>query len=477
MHDIKWIRDNPDAFDRALMRRNAEFKGTAQRLIALDEKRRQAITDFEQAQARRNAASKEIGEAKKNKDEARANALMAEVAELKGKLPQLDQASKDFDAELNKSLAEIPNLPLDEVPEGKDEHGNVEKRKVGEPKKIGGAKQHFELGEALGQMDFETAAKLSGARFVVLKNGLARLERALGQFMLDMHTQEHGYTEINPPILVRDDTMFGTAQLPKFEEDQFPTFGSGTPITLLQFFVKSAEDGRQDEFFFRSGGGGVGLTEQGKQEFKKFLPSADRLWLIPTAEVPLTNLVREAITDESELPMRVTALTPCFRAEAGAAGRDTRGMIRQHQFTKVELVSVTTPETSMDEHERMTNCAEAVLKKLELPFRTMTLCTGDMGFASQKTYDIEVWLPGQNMYREISSCSVCGEFQARRMNARFRGKDNKPRYVHTLNGSGVAVGRALIAVMENYQDEGGAIAVPAALQPYMGGMKKIEKVK
>ncbi len=427
MHDIKWIRDNPDAFDRALMRRSGDFKGTAKRLIDLDEKRRGAITAFEQAQARRNAASKEIGEAKKAKDDARANALMGEVAELKEKLPQLEQASKDFDAELNKALAEIPNLPLDEVPDGKDEHGNVEKRKVGEPKKIAGAKQHFELGEALGQMDFETAAKLSGARFVVLKNGLARLERALGQFMLDMHTQEHGYTEINPPILVRDDAMFGTAQLPKFREDQF----------------RAGED----------------------------------FWLIPTAEVPLTNLVREAITEESELPMRVTALTPCFRAEAGAAGKDTRGMIRQHQFTKVELVSITTPETSKDEHERMTSCAEAVLKKLELPFRTMTLCTGDMGFASQKTYDIEVWLPGQDMYREISSCSVCGEFQARRMNARFRGKDGKPRYVHTLNGSGVAVGRALIAVMENYQDENGAIAVPAALQPYMGGAKKIERVK
>ncbi|HVX99369.1 MAG TPA: serine--tRNA ligase [Pseudorhodoplanes sp.] len=427
MHDIRWIRDNPDAFDRALMRRSPDLAGTARRLLDLDETRRGAITAFEQAQARRNSASKEIGEAKKAKDEARANALMGEVADLKDRLPQLEQTARDADAELNRALAEIPNLPLDEVPDGKDEHDNVEVRKFGEPRKGGASRQHFELGEALGQMDFETAAKLSGARFVVLTQGLARLERALGQFMLDLHTQEHGYGEVNPPILVRDEAMFGTAQLPKFRDDQF-----------------SAGDG---------------------------------FWLIPTAEVPLTNLVREAITDESELPMRVTALTPCFRAEAGAAGKDTRGMIRQHQFTKVELVSITTPEQSKDEHERMTACAETVLRKLELPFRTMTLCTGDMGFASQKTYDIEVWLPGQNMYREISSCSVCGEFQARRMNARFRGRDGKLRFVHTLNGSGVAVGRALIAVMENYQDEGGAIAVPSALQSYMGGMKKIEKVK
>ena len=288
-------------------------------------------------------------------------------------------------------------------------------------------KQHFDLGEALGQMDFETAAKLSGARFVVLKKGLARLERALGQFMLDVHVNEHGYTEVNPPILVRDATMFGTAQLPKFAEDQF----------------RAGED----------------------------------FWLIPTAEVPLTNLVREAITDEAELPMRLTACTPCFRAEAGAAGKDTRGMIRQHQFTKVELVSITTPEESLKEHERMLACAEEVLKRLDLHYRVVTLCTGDMGFASQKTYDIEVWLPGQNMFREISSCSVCGDFQARRMNARSRPKGGNPRFVHTLNGSGVAVGRALIAVMENYQNEDGSIAVPDKLQPYMGGMKKIEKTK
>jgi len=321
--------------------------------------------------------------------------------------------------------------------DGKDEHGNVERSKSGAKRTYNFTpRQHFELGEALGMMDFELAAKLSGARFVVLQKGLARLERAIGQFFLDLHTSEHGYTEVNPPLLVRDSTMFGTAQLPKFEDDQF--FAGGKKQ------IATGED--------------------------------EGYWLIPTAEVPLTNLVRESIVAEDELPIRLTACTPCFRAEAGAAGKDTRGMIRQHQFTKVELVSITTPEKSRDEHERMLSCAEAVLKKLELPYRVVTLCTGDMGFASQKTYDIEVWLPGQNMYREISSCSVCGDFQARRMNARFRGKDGKPQFVHTLNGSGVAVGRALIAVMENYQQENGAIAVPDVLQPYMGRAKLVEKV-
>ncbi len=426
MHDIKWIRDNPDAFDRALKRRG--LSGEAQRLLKRDEERRAAITAFEQAQAARNAASKEIGEAKRKKDDKTAEALMAKVAELKETIPRLEQAAKEQEAALDAVLAAIPNLPLDEVPDGKSADDNVEHHKFGLPRKFSFApKQHFDLGEALGMMDFETAAKLSGARFVVLKSGLARLERALAQFMLDVHTTEHGYTEVNPPILVRDEAMFGTAQLPKFAEDQFPA-GEG-------------------------------------------------FWLIPTAEVPLTNLVREAIADEAGLPLRLTACTPCFRAEAGAAGKDTRGMIRQHQFTKVELVSVTTPEQSLDEHERMTSCAEEILRRLELPYRTMTLCIGDMGFASQKTYDIEVWLPGQNMYREISSCSVCGDFQARRMNARYRPKGGNPRFVHTLNGSGVAVGRALIAVMENYQDEGGAIAVPDVLQPYMGGMKKIETAR
>jgi seryl-tRNA synthetase len=425
MYDIKWIRENPDTFDRGLKRRGLE--PLAKKLLALDEKRRAAITKFEQAQARRNAASKEIGDAKKAKDEGRATTLMAEVNELKVTLPALEDEQKTLGAELDKELAQIPNMPLDDVPDGADASGNIEHHVVGKKRDYAfKPKQHFELGEALGMMDFELAAKLSGARFVVLQKGLARLERALGQFMLDVHTgKEHGYTEVNPPILVRDEVMFGTAQLPKFAEDQFRT--------------------------------------------------TNDFWLIPTAEVPLTNLVRESIVEEVRLPMRLTACTPCFRAEAGAAGKDTRGMIRQHQFSKVELVSITTPEKSKEEHERMLACAEEVLKKLDLHYRVVTLCTGDMGFAAQKTYDIEVWLPGQNMFREISSCSVCGEFQARRMNARYRAKDGV-RHVHTLNGSGVAVGRALIAVMETYQDDKGAIVVPEALKPYMGGVTKIERI-
>ena len=427
MHDIKSIRENPDAFDRALARRG--LPAESKRLLAIDERRRAVIGKLEHAQARRNAASKEIGEAKKKKDEAAAAKLMAEVAELKAAIPAMEVEEKSVSDELEKMLAQIPNLPLPEVPDGTDEHGNVEHHKFGAKRDYAFApKQHFELGEALGQMDFETAAKLSGARFVVLKKGLARLERALGQFMLDLHTTEHGYSEVNPPLLVLDQVMYGTAQLPKFAEDQFRT-----------------------------------TTDH---------------WLIPTAEVPLTNLVRESILDEDTLPRRYTACTPCFRAEAGAAGKDTRGMIRQHQFTKVELVSITTPEESKAEHERMLACAEEVLRQLDLHYRVMTLCAGDMGFSAQKTYDIEVWMPGQGeggAYREISSCSVCGDFQARRMDARYRGPDGKPRFVHTLNGSGTAVGRALIAVMETYQQEDGSILVPEALKPYMGGMEKIEK--
>jgi seryl-tRNA synthetase len=474
MHDIRWIRDNPAEFDRRLMRRKPEFAGTAQALIALDEARRAAITAAEQSQARRNAVAKEIGEAKKAKDDARANALMAEVADLKVKQPELEALAKAKDEELQKALAEIPNLPLDEVPDGADEHGNVEHHKFGAKRDYAFTpKQHFELGEALGMMDFELAAKLSGARFVVLTGGLARLERALGQFMLDLHTQEHGYTEVNPPILVRDEAMFGTAQLPKFEEDQFPTFRRRAEMEVFNEAFQRV---------FNEHGINAALDMPGGAFFDAFngnffgAPKEERLWLIPTAEVPLTNLVRDDITDEAKLPMRLTACTPCFRAEAGAAGRDTRGMIRQHQFTKVELVSITTPEQAMDEHERMTSSAEEVLRRLGLHYRVVTLCTGDMGFASQKTYDIEVWLPGQNMFREISSCSVCGDFQARRMNARYKGKDGKAKgFVTTLNGSGVAVGRALIAVMETYQQADGSIVVPEALQPYMGGMTVIEK--
>src|SRR5947209_4977087 len=445
MHDIKSIRDNPQAFDAGLARRG--LKPLSESLLAIDEKGRAAILASEQAQARRNAASKEIGEAKRTKDEARAAQLMAEVAELKTTMPELEAAAKAADEELTKQLAAIPNLPLDEVPDGVDEQGNVQRHVFGKIRNYAfNPKPHDDLGGALGYMDFETAAKLSGARFAVLKKGLARLERAIGQFMLDLHTNEHGYTEINPPLLVRDDVMFGTGQLPKFRNDQFATM-------------------KADELPEMSSGLVAALHES-------------MLWLIPTAEVPLTNLIRESIVEDKQLPMRLTALTPCFRAEAGAAGRDTRGMIRQHQFTKVELVSITTPETSRDEHERMLACAEEVLRQLDLHYRVMTLCAGDMGFSAQKTYDIEVWMPGQGedgAYREISSCSVCGDFQARRMDARYRASDGKPRFVHTLNGSGTAVGRALIAVMETYQQDNGSIAVPDVLQPYMGGLKVISR--
>jgi seryl-tRNA synthetase len=456
MHDIRFIRDNPDVFDKALSRRG--LAPEAQRLIALDERRRSRILALETAQARRNAASKEIGEAKKKKDEAKAQALMAEVAALKESTPKLEAEENVASRALSEALAEIPNVPLDEVPDGKDANDNVEHHRFGAKRDyVFAAKQHFELGEALGQMDFETAAKLSGSRFVVLKKQLARLERALGQFMLDVHISEpHYYTEVAPPLLVREPAMYGTAQLPKFREDQYQA-AARIPLREAAGALTSEVDVRRNE------------QTQSQEAFELY-------WLIPTAEVPLTNLVRESILDEAELPLRYTACTPCFRAEAGAAGKDTRGMIRQHQFTKVELVSITTPEQSKDEHERMLACAEEVLRRLDLHYRVMTLCTGDMGFASQKTYDIEVWLPGQNAYREISSCSICGDFQARRMNARYRSKEGRQvRHVHTLNGSGVAVGRALIAVMETYQQEDGSIAVPEALQGYMGGMKKIEK--
>jgi seryl-tRNA synthetase len=502
MHDIKWIRDNAEVFDRALARRG--LPAEAKRLITLDERRRSAILKLELAQARRNAASKEIGEAKKKQDEAAAGKLMAEVAELKNVISRLDAEEKTASAELDKALAEIPNLPLPapEVPDGKDLNDNVEHHKFGAKRDYAfKPKQHFELGEALGMMDFETAAKLSGARFVVLKSGLARLERALGQFMLDVHTSApHNYTEVSPPLLVREAAMFGTAQMPKFRTDQFfagweidsfidaPAkyfwiMESINPKKLRRIAEKIVAIDPQAEAAYER-------TEEGSIILGEFIEGADvksvgqTSWLIPTAEVPLTNLVRESILDEDQLPMRFTACTPCFRAEAGAAGKDTRGMIRQHQFTKVELVSITTPEQSKDEHERMLACAEEILRRLDLHYRVITLCTGDMGFAAQKTYDIEVWLPGQNAYREISSCSLCGEFQARRMHppgrpsegTRYRGKDGKIKgFVHTLNGSGVAVGRALIAVMETYQQADGSIAVPEALAPYMGGIKTIEK--
>lgn len=425
MLDIRWIRENPEALDRALLSRGEAAQAAA--LIALDDRRRKITSDLQLLQEQRNAASKEVGKAKAAGDEARAGALMAEVALLKERLPADEAALREAETALSDALARVPNVPLADVPVGRDESDNVELRKVGVKPDLGFApRQHFELGEALGLMDFDIAAKITGTRFVVLRGALARLERALGQFMLDLHTGEHGYTEVNPPLMVRDETMFGTAQLPKFADDQFRTM-----------------DGR---------------------------------WLIPTAEVPLTNLAREQILDEAVLPLRVTACTPCFRLEAGAAGRDTRGMLRQHQFGKVELVSVTTPETSQAEHERLVGCAEEVLKRLGLHYRVVVLCTGDMGFGATKTYDIEVWLPGQDTYREISSCSVCGDFQARRMSARYRSAESKsPRYVHTLNGSGVAVGRALIAVMENYQNADGSVTVPEVLRPYMGGLERIAR--
>ena len=423
MFDIKWIRDNPAAFDAGRRRRG--LAPLAEQVITLDAKRRAAQTAWQESQAKRNELSKQIGQLKaKGGDAASA---MAEVAALKDKMAASEAEEQTLGRELDDILAREPNLPAADVPDGKDETANRIERTVGHARNFAfQAKQHFEIGEALGLMDFEAAAKISGARFVVLRGGLAKLERAIGQFMVDQHTTENGYTEVAPPLLVRDTALYGVGQLPKFAEDMFVT--------------------RQD------------------------------LWLIPTAEVSLTNLVADDIIDEQKLPLRFTALTPCFRSEAGAAGKDTRGMIRQHQFMKCELVSIAHPDHSEAEHQRMTACAEGILKKLELPYRVMALSTGDMGFASQKTYDIEVWLPGQNAYREISSCSNCGEFQARRMKARCRKPGEKgTRFVHTLNGSGLAVGRTLIAILENYQQADGSVTVPAALRPYMGGLEVIAR--
>lgn len=430
MLDIKWIRENPKSLVDALAKRGQSedaAQASVDDLLLKDEERRAHLGELQIKQERRNAASKEIGNAMRSGDSELANRLKLEVADIKSFIQNGEARERELDQTLEQALAVLPNIPLDDVPVGADEGDNVEVRKVGTAATPNWAKEHFEIGEALGLMDFERAAKLSGSRFTILKGQLARLDRALGQFMLDLHTTEHGYTEVQPPLMVRDDALFGTGQLPKFEEDLFFTPHSG-----------------------------------------------GRLGLIPTAEVPLTNLVREEILDHEKLPLRFTALTPCFRSEAGSAGRDTRGMLRQHQFYKVELVSITDADSSIEEHERMTACAEAVLKKLELPFRTVALCTGDMGFGARKTYDIEVWLPGQKAYREISSCSVCGDFQARRMDARYRSKlDRSTRFVHTLNGSGTAVGRALIAVLENYQNEDGSVTIPEVLRPYMGGLERI----
>ncbi|GHU05716.1 serine--tRNA ligase [Alphaproteobacteria bacterium] len=421
MHDIKSIRDDGDAFDAALARRG--LAPTAAKVLALDSLRRAGQTAFQESQSKRAELSRKIGVLKKQG--ADAAALMDEVARLKEAATLSEKEADEAGRALSEILKIIPNLPASDVPDGKDESENVEIRRIGEPKTFSfRPREHDEIGALLGMMDFEAAAKLSGARFVVLKDKLARLQRALGAFMLDVQTGEHGYTEVDPPVLVRPEILYGTGNLPKFAEDLFA--------------VNSGH------------------------------------YLIPTAEAPLTNLAAGLLLDEAQLPKRLTAQTCCFRSEAGAAGRDTRGMIRQHQFMKVELVSIVHPDHSEQEHQRMTGCAESILQRLNLPYRVMTLCTGDMGFSARKTYDIEVWLPGQNCYREISSCSNCGDFQARRMDARFRPTGEKgTRYVHTLNGSGLAVGRTMIAVMENYQKEDGAIVVPEVLRPYMGGLEAI----
>jgi seryl-tRNA synthetase len=424
MHDIRAIRETPELYVKGWDAKGLSGSELVGRIVDLDGRLRAAQTAMQAAQAERNEASKKIGQAKAKKDEAEAARLMAHVEELKRTLEEQTELERGLAEELKGVLETLPNIPAADVPPGKDEHENVEVRRWGEPFAIAAPKDHQALGEALGMMDFEAAARMSGSRFVVLKSQLARLERAIGQFMLDLQTDEHGYTEVNPPLLVNDAAAYGTDKLPKFASDLFQT-----------------TDGR---------------------------------WLIPTAEVPLTSLVMGQIVAEEELPLRLTALTPCFRSEAGASGRDTRGMIRQHQFNKVELVSITTPEQSADEHERMVACAEAVLKRLELPFRTMLLCAGDMGFGARKTYDLEVWIPSEGRYREISSCSNCGDFQARRMNARAKKAGEKgTRFIHSLNGSGLAVGRTLVAVMENYQDEGGRIAIPQALHRYLPGLTHI----
>ncbi|MEM9224071.1 MAG: serine--tRNA ligase [Pseudomonadota bacterium] len=419
MFDIRAVREAPETFDEGWKNRGAGEE-TAGFLVALDGKRRQAIAQAQDVRTKLKGYSKTIGEAVLSGDSDKANELKREAASLRGKLQEFERTEREMIEELDERLRNLPNVPLPDVPVGPDESANTELRQVGKPREFDFAPQeHFALGEALGLFDTETAGRIAGARFTVLRGELARLERALGQFMIDMHTREHGYLEVSPPLLVREEAVKGTAQLPKFADDLFKT-----------------TDGR---------------------------------WLIPTAEVPLTNLVREEILSGDDLPLRFTALTACFRSEAGSAGRDTRGMLRQHQFHKCELVSITTPEASLAEQERMTNCAEAVLKALELPYRVMSLATGDLGFAARRTFDLEVWLPGQGMYREISSCSVCGDFQARRMNARYRPSEGAPpQFVHTLNGSGVAVGRALIAVMENFQDADGSIRIPDALVPYTG---------
>lgn len=483
MHDIRAIRENPQVYVAGWSSRGVdEADGLVADILRLDAELRLAQTTGQDALSKRNAASKLIGAAMGKKDMAEADRLKAEVESLKGDIAAAAEVENRVGKELRDLLAGLKSLAADDVPEGEDEAQNVEVSRWGTPREGGPAKDHADLGEALGLLDFEAAAKMSGARFAVLKGQLARLERAVGQFMLDLQTDKHGYLEVNPPLLVRDDAMFGTGQLPKFKEDLFKA-----SIPDRERFWAEYEAAHDEELsLFRERGYGnisseeiraIGLSRQ-RSFFDRYESGefGRDYWLIPTAEVSLTNLVREQILSDEELatPIRMTALTPCFRAEAGSAGRDTRGLIRQHQFTKVEMVSITRPEDSDAEHERMVGCAEAVLQALELPYRKMLLCKGDMGFAARKTYDLEVWLPSQNIYREISSCSNCGDFQARRMEARFkRAGEKKTEFVHTLNGSGLAVGRTLVAIMENYQQEDGSIAVPAVLQPYMGGLKVV----
>ncbi len=465
MHDIKAVRDDPDGFDAGVKTRG--LGPQAKTLLDLDARVRAAVTAKQAAETERNALSKQIGQAKAKGDEAEFARLRGEVARLKDVMEAEGATENAARADLDARLAGLPNLPLADVPEGADEAANVEVRTWGDPTKLGfEPKDHVALGEGLGLMDFEAAAAMSGSRFVVLKGALARMERALAQFMLDLQTEEHGYQEVNPPFLVRDHAMFGTGQLPKFVDDQF----TAARTLSRQDLLVGALEQFDVEFERRTAAGEAVKPTELMNELLETAPVREDFWLVPTAEVPLTNLVREQIVDDASLPRRYVAWTPCFRAEAGAAGRDTRGMIRMHQFHKVELVSITKPEDSDAELERMTGCAEEILKRLEIPYRVMLLSTGDMGFGARKTYDLEVWLPSQDTYREISSCSTCGDFQARRMNARFRRDGEKrPEFVHTLNGSGVAVGRALVAVLENYQNEDGSIRVPEALRPYMGG--------
>ncbi|MEC9343907.1 MAG: serine--tRNA ligase [Pseudomonadota bacterium] len=471
MFDIKWIRENRQAFEQGLSKRGLDT-AIAGEVLALDEERRAHVARLQDAQSRRNAASKEIGKAMGSGDRDLAEKLKAEVSELKEFVRTGEARERELDEALTRALEVIPNLPLDDVPVGADEDANVEYRRHGAlPNFAFAPREHYEIGEALGGMDFERAAKLSGSRFVVLQREIARLERAIGQFMLDLHTENHGYTEVQPPLLVNDQTMYGTGQLPKFAADLY----LGYTMPLFQKLLAEEHNLERQRTIVDVEERGVERAEANITTGFEFGNHPERRWLIPTAEVPLTNLVAGEILDAGDLPLRMTALTPCFRSEAGSAGRDTRGMLRQHQFNKVELVSVTDADSSADELERMLGCAEEVLKRLGLHYRVMVLSTGDMGFGARKTYDIEVWLPGQSAYREISSCSVCGDFQARRMNARYRtGEGKEIRHVHTLNGSGVAVGRALIAVLENYQQEDGSVVIPPALVPYMNGVEKIE---